>query len=62
MDLLDVLNNDFQKIDCDEVGISLTKGGVSPASLVHALQRTSLPQTSIHQHIQGAPVRVGDEG
>ena len=61
-DLLVVSHNDLHTIDCDELASSLTKGGVSGVGLAHALLRTAVPKNSLQQRIQGAPVRVGNEG
>jgi hypothetical protein len=56
----------YHKIICRELtALHLPvsqKGDVSPDALAHALMRTSLPQNSMQQRIQGAAVRVGDEG
>ena len=61
-DLLVLSHNDLQKTDCAAIASSLTKGDVSPVVLAQARLRTSLPHNSMQQRIQGAAVRVGDEG
>ena len=63
--LLVISHNDFQKTDCVELASSLTQGGVSPDVLSHVVLRTSLtslPKTTIKQHLQVGVVRVREEG